>query len=442
MLRSALALLLGGGVLAADLLAGPMAGPPTHRGVTLWLQADGAARASVEYWPLSAPKTRRRSEVHPLVAAEDFSGKITLFGLEPGERYGYRVLFDGKPVGKELQFATQELWQWRRDAPDFKVVAGSCNYGNEPPFDRPGKPYGDRHLTIFPRMAEQKPDLTLWLGDNVYYREVDYSSPEGMAYRWKRERAQGYMQSIFQVGGHAAIWDDHDYGPDNANRSFVFKGEALKLQQRYWPNPSFGLPETNGAFTAFSFNDVDFFLLDNRTYRDDPDMPAAADKAMFGPEQMRWLKNALLGSRAAFKVVVGGSLFLRDDERADDWNQYPNERENFLDWMHKAKVEGVFFMSGDVHRAQLSKIDRRGAYPLYDLTCSPLTSGGHNDPKLAQQPELVSGTLVLGERSFCSLEFQGKKAERRVVMKVINADGEVKWEKALTRAELRYKSND
>ncbi|WP_269532145.1 alkaline phosphatase [Chitinimonas sp. BJYL2] len=423
---------------AVELIAGPMAGPPTMRGVTLWLQADAEARASIEYWPEASPNARRRSAAMALKADEQFVGKVTLFGLEPGRRYGYRVLLNDKPASKAtFAFATQVLWQWRKDAPDFTLQAGSCNFGNEPGYDRPGKPYGDRHLSIFSTMAAQKPDLTLWLGDNLYFREVDYSSPEGMAYRWQRDRSQGYLQPALQVGAHAAIWDDHDYGPNDANKSFVFKGEALKLQQRYWANPAYGLPETPGAFTTFSFNDVDFFLLDNRTYRDDPRMPPSPDKAMFGPSQMAWLKNALLQSTAPFKIIAGGSQMLNKGERGDSWADYPAERDDFLRFLQDTRVDGVMFMSGDVHRSELIRKTREGMYPLHDLTCSALTSGVYRDEKLLERPDLVPGTLVMGERNFCQLRFEGGKANRQAVVRVLNDLGEVKFEHVITAQSLK-----
>ncbi|QDQ28117.1 hypothetical protein FNU76_18175 [Chitinimonas arctica] len=429
---------LGLGAQAAELAAGPMAGPPSMRGVTLWLQADGAARAAIEYWPEDSQASKRRSAPVTLDASEQFAGKISLFGLEPGRRYGYRVVLNDKPAGKQTyRFATQELWQWRKDAPDFTVLAGSCNYGNEPGYDRPGKPYGDHHLTVFKTMAAQNPDLTLWLGDNLYYREVDFS-PEGMAYRWQRDRSQGYLQPLLQLGAHAAIWDDHDYGPNDANSSFVLKGESLKLQKRYWANPSYGLPETPGVFTTFSFNDVDFFMLDDRYWRDDNRFPDAADKAMFGREQMRWLKNALLASTAPFKVIAGGTQLMNKSGQSDSWHDFPVERDDFIEFLNKTKLEGVLFLSGDVHRSELTKVERSGAYPLYDLTCSPMTSGIYVDKRQSERANLVPGTSVMGERNFCQLRFEGSKAERRLLLRVYNDKGELKWEKPLSRKELTY----
>ena len=411
-----------------------MAGPAEHRAVTLWVQADKAALASVEFWPQAKPQKRQRSGAMALTASTQFTAHLRLLALDPGTRYSYRLLLDGKPASADQSLKTQALWQWRTDAPDFTVLAGSCNYGNEPQYDRPGKPYGDRH-EIFDVMAAQNPDLTLWLGDNLYYREVDYSSREGMEYRWAYERKQPYVQKLLRTGSHAAIWDDHDYGPNDANASFVLKADALDLQKRYWANPGYGLPDAAGAFTTFSYGDADFFMLDNRWYRDD-DKLNDKQRVMYGERQMRWLKNALLASTARFKLIAGGSQSLHKGARGDTWVDYPHERDDFLTFLAESKVSGVMFLSGDVHRTELTKIERPGQYPLHDLTCSPMTSGVYQDEKIKVRDNLVPGTVVLGERNFCHIRVQGTRAERRMVLSSINADGKTQWTHTITAAEL------
>jgi alkaline phosphatase D len=412
-----------------------MAGPADHRAITLWLQANGPAQARIEYWPVAPGQSaaKRQSKALPLVAETQFVAQVPLLDLQPGQQYAYRLLLNGKPASETLQFKTQPLWQWRTDAPDFTLLAGSCSFINESAVDRPGRPYGDRH-DIYKVMADQAPDLTLWLGDNIYLREVDWNRPETMAQRWAYERRQPFLQKLLQTGSHAATWDDHDYGPDDANRSYALKDAALALQQRYWPNPSFGLAETPGAFTQFNFHDADVFLMDNRWYRDDPRLPDA-DRQMYGPAQMRWLKNALLNSTARFKIIAGGSQMLHKG-RGDSWADYPAERDDFLKFLEQTKLAGVFFMSGDVHRSELTRIERPGLYPLYDLTCSPMSAGVYVDDKLRERENLVPGTVVLGQRNFCKLRFEGSLAERRIVMQAINTDGQTQWTHTVSANEL------
>ena len=418
-----------------------MSGYSSLRSAVIWLQGHVAGKAQIEFWDAALPEAVMRSKPQMLDADEDYTAKIAMDDLEPGRTYGYRVLLDGQRAEGTgpLQFRTQDLWQWRRDPPDFTMLAGSCLFINEAAHDRPGKAYGGG-FEIFAAMAAKKADLMLWLGDNLYFREVDYASPGGMAYRYRHDRALPELQSLLRTGNHYAIWDDHDYGPDDANSSFVFKDQSLRLFKRYWANPAYGLPELPGIFTTASFNDADLFLLDGRSYRDSDRGPDFPGKSMFGARQIAWLKNALMASTANFKVIVSGSQALNDGGVYEGWHQFPQERKEFLDWLTLAKMDGVLFLTGDAHRTELMRIERPGTYPLYDLTCSPLTAGTHSIKALRTRPNLVPGTLV-GKRNFCSLAFSGAKDVRKITLRSFDPRGTMLWERDIPLAEIRNPRN-
>ncbi len=424
---------------ANKIIAGPMAGFSAMRSVTIWLQADAPGQAQLEYWNSEYPTQRVLSAITPLLAEEDNAGKIVLNSLEPGILYRYRVILDASAVTtlSDLKFRTQTLWQWRAAPPNFTALMGSCAYINDAPYDRPGQPYGGGY-EIFSSMAKRNADVMLWLGDNVYFREADHSSPWGMSYRYRKDRALPELQALLRTGHHFAIWDDHDYGPNDSNRSFIFKENSLNLFKRYWANPSFGLPDVPGVFTKVSFSDVDFFLLDDRYYRDSDHAQNSNEKVMFGPEQMKWLRNALLESSATFKVIAAGGEMLNEFGTKEGWRHFPEEKNTFLEWLLRSKISGVLFLSGDRHLTALTKLTRKSAYPLYELTCSPLTSGPRTGEKELAQPNLVAGTVV-GERNFCELEFEGKKAKRLVTIRSFNAKGELMWAKKISAAELSGK---
>ena len=424
---------------SASITSGPMVGATDMHTTTIWLQTDAPARAVLEYWPADQGKAKPARKALRTEAANDNAAQVRIDGLLQATRYAYRVRIDGKPAGPAQSFTTQTRWQWRDkvDPPDFTALMGSCSYVNQADRDRDGKPYGGSHA-IFSKMAAQKPDLMLWLGDNTYLRENEYTSVEGMRYRYRADRSQADVQPLLRTGQHAAIWDDHDFGPDDSNSSFVFKDESLALFKRYWANGSYGLPETPGVFGAFSFSDVDFFLTDNRWYRD-ADRGQEGDaksKTMFGDGQVRWLKNALLMSTAPFKVIVGGSQFLNDEARTEGWTHFKRERQDFLEWLQRNRVDGVIFLSGDRHFTELVKLEREGTYPLHDLTCSPLTAGPFARPSERNRAGQVAGTLV-AERNFCSFAVTGTKQTRAVTLKAWDAEGRELWSQRLGLQDLQ-----
>jgi len=419
------------------LASGPMPGHSAMRAVTIWLQGNSSAEVVLEYWPDGHPAQVRSSKALPLTSEQQFSAHVEIDGLEPGTAYSYRVKLNGKPVktpGK-LMFHTQPLWQWHSDPPTFRVVAGSCAYINDAAYDRPGKPYGDSY-DIFARMAEQSPDMMLWLGDNVYMREADFDSRWGMAERYRHTRALPELQPLLHSTHHYAIWDDHDYGPNEANRSFVLKDHSLSLFKRYWANPAYGLPGEAGIFTSFTFRDTDFFLLDNRYKRNSDHAPNTPGKSMLGRKQLAWLKDALLRSEAPFKIIANGSQMLNQYKKRESWRNFPAEQADFLDWLNETGISGVLFLSGDTHFSALTKLERENNYPLYELSCSPLTAGPRPKAYSSISMPPLPDTFV-GERNFCQLDFSGPAGARHLTISVFDAGGRQKWQRAIAASELQ-----
>jgi alkaline phosphatase D len=471
--------------LAANLSGGPMLGHVTSRTANIWLQADGAAQAQLEYWPEGDSAARRLSAPRALEAAGDFSARIELTGLAPDTRYRYAILLDGQRLGDaaDQRMRTLPVWRWLGPPPDFTAYLGSCAYLNDPDWDRPGKPYGAGE-EIFASIAgaaarQPQPSLMLWLGDNLYFRESDLDSPWAMNARYRTTRAHPALQSLLRAVPNYATWDDHDYGPNNANRSFVFKDASLELFRRYWANPGYGLADLPGVFTQFSHFDVDFFLLDGRTWRAsditiEPDNEVGwwqtfkdwaigsnqwtrllsrryggkgplwlgENKTLFGPAQLDWLKQGLISSSATFKVVVSGSQLFNDANTFEGWQNFQAEREAFVEWLERQKIDGLLFLSGDRHQTELIRRERKKGYPLHELTCSPLTAG----PRAAagdeqDNPQRVTGTLVQ-QRNYCSLEVTGPPADRQIVLRSHDTQGRLLWERRLAASELKGEGPD
>ncbi len=422
---------------AAELHSGPMPGYVGIRDAVIWLQTSSPTSVTLEYWAKDHPSDHFLSDPHPIDSSTDFSAHIDIHGLQPGTIYEYRVLLNEKEITfvPSLTFHTQPLWLKENLPPNFEVVLGSCSYINETPLPPSVVGYGGG-FEIFQSIANRQPAFMLWMGDAMYLREGDFHSPRGVAYRYRHARGFGPLQKLLQSTHHVAIWDDHDFGPNNANRAWIYKDQALEHFRRYWANPSYGLKELQGIFTVVSYGDIDFFLLDNRFYRDDDRAPEEPGKAMFGKAQMDWLKNALLMSTASFKIIAGGSQFFDNLSRWDGWNHYPKEKEQFLEWFRHVKPRGVMFLSGDRHATKLIRYHQNVPYPLYELTCSPLTSRAENPKYDELNHWVVKGTMV-GERNFCTLNFSGERSNRTVNIQSHNTQGTPLWNHSIEIQELQ-----
>ena len=87
-------------------------------------------------------------------------------------------------------------------------------------------------------------------------------------------------------------------------------------------------------------------------------------------------------------------------------------------------ITGVIFLSGDRHHSEIIKLERANLYSLYDITCSPLTSGvGKVRGAEVNNPDRVPGTLV-EDQNFGNFTVTGNKKERVLKVDFINTKGE------------------
>jgi alkaline phosphatase D len=402
---------------------------------TLWIQTDASGTVTVTWRP-DGDTALRRVELQA-VPANDHVVVARLTGMKPGTTAAYHVEAGGE--GRDGILRAQPYWTRSAAAQELTIAIGSCFYLADPDPLWPGHDYGGGHA-IFNAIAAKKPDVMLWLGDNLYLQQPDFFDPSSMAMRYQRQRSYEPLQKLLTATAHIAIWDDHDYGPNDADASYVLKGETLKLFQRYWPNPSFGLPDVSGTFGAARYGDVLFFLLDDRYYRSPNRWPDGPDKTMFGARQLEWLKQALVSApRANIKIIAGGSQFWNRASRFEGWNHFATEQTAFAAWLVAQRIEGVIFLSGDRHFGELLKIDRPGAYPLYEFTSSPLTSRspGKIDDAERNNPDVVPGTLAL-KRQFGLIRVAGPGNDRHIALEAYDTDGTLLWRHELRANDLRF----
>lgn len=429
-----------------NLISGPWAGNIELRNATIWAEVSPSTKSvAVNYFPLAnARLVKTIAYKGPL--GQDFNPvKLELNGLDINTKYGYQLIVNGIAVKTpfETTFATKELWQYRKAAPDFSFLAGSCAYFNESIYDRPGNPYGG-DSSIFETMAKTQANFHIWMGDNWYTREVDYSSVWGLYYRASRDRSHNVVQKFMASMPQYAIWDDHDYGPNDAGKSFIFKTESRDVFKKYSLNPSYG-EQNEGIYTMFSQSDCDFFLTDDRFFRSEPEISDSVNgklnpnKAFFGRMQLEWLKNQLLYSRATFKFVVVGSQVLNPLNNFECMLAYPTERAELLNFIRDKKINGVVFLSGDRHHSEVIKLTDGLNYPLYDITISPYTAGiSRARGEEANNIYRVAGTLV-EKQNFGKISVSGKKNERVLKLENIGLNGEKLAEWMISENELKAK---
>jgi alkaline phosphatase D len=412
-----------------DFVSGPMLGQVELRSATIWVEAKPGAAVNLWYWKKGDPSNSKKLSINTDKSASFAPVKFEIGGLDFNTAYEYSIgTSSSKPGQASGSFTTTDLWQYRKPAPDFSFLAGSCAYFNEPVFDRPGTPYG-KDSSIFEAMAKEKASFMMWLGDNWYLREADYYSKWGLWYRASRDRSLPVLQNFWKAMPQYAIWDDHDYGPNDADKSYSFKEESRKVFMDYWGNPSYG-ENGEGIYTIMRHADVDFFMLDARYFRTNDRIQSYVygspnnEKRMFGEKQMEWLKNALANSRATFKIIVTGSQVLNPFSPYDCFQHFPGEYNELMGFLRAERINGVLFLTGDRHHSEIIALPRTGTYTLYDITSSPLTSGiGKVSGKEKENPSRVPGTLVEAQ-NYSRISIAGQRNERTLTVEFLGIKGE------------------
>jgi alkaline phosphatase D len=187
-----------------------------------------------------------------LKAETSFTGQAEVTGLKPSTRYFYAPLLDGEAsLGRPYpSFLTAPP---SGSAGRLRVAFGSCV-----------GPRGYAAAAAFGEMAERHNfDLLLMLGDNHY---GDTTNPDLLRdHLFMHRKVSGFEQLIRQIPTYA-IWDDHDFGPNNSDGTSPGKAESLAVFRQWWANPAYGEPDNPGCYYRFSHS-IDFFMLDVRCYR-------------------------------------------------------------------------------------------------------------------------------------------------------------------------------
>lgn len=341
-------------------LQGPMVGAPTPTSIRIWARVSSTFDVVLEVSPTRSFSNVRTSAPVRASADSDFTAVVSVDGLNPASDYYYRLRIDG--VLDRYQPLPYRTRTAPRSRTAFRAAFGSC-----------ARLQIDTDQRIFSVAEALEPDLMFFLGDNIY---ADSTEPAAIADLYRRQRETERMKPLIRSTPSLAIWDDHDFGINDSDRTNPVREQSLTLFKQYWANPSGGLTGTPGIFFKYAYGGVDFFFLDGRYYRDPADDPDAPGKTMLGAEQKAWLKDELRASRAPFKVLVSGGGFSKAERNGDSWAVYQHERDELFSFIRDSHIEGVFGISGDSHMGELNCVpcSESGGYDFYDLCSSPLAN--------------------------------------------------------------------
>lgn len=341
------AMVCGSSAQAAALTHGPMVGHTTESTSRIWVRADGACEMHVEAGAVSTGQTVVSESIR-LGGDDNYCGSVEVKGLSPRTAYSYRVFLDGAEQDRAVR---QAFTTYPRPGARGVVRIG---FGHSL--------RGSGVQTTWNAIAEKKPDLFILMGDNIY---SDSTEPAKQRRMYLAHRADPCFRVLAACTPIYAVWDDHDFGTDNSDRTQDGKERSLRTFREVWANPETQTRDVPGIWTRFSIGPAEFFLLDVRYHRSpngDADGPM---KTMLGCEQLRWLQGALAGSEAAFKFPVSGSSWNCGGPEA--WNHtFTHEYDALLSHIAAKRIEGVILLGGDQHTCKIA-VRPKESWDGYDL---------------------------------------------------------------------------
>lgn len=342
-----------------------MIGHTTSTNTRIWVRASEPARVSVRISSDAALAGAREFRGGRLLADNANAGEVFVTGLDPGTRYFYVVWLDGKPAMSRPypSFTTPP-----REGSDSVVRFAFTSCVGFHGFDSAAG-YADM-------ATRTNIDLVFMLGDN-HYANTNGLEKQRRFYADQRRQA-GWRDFTARIPTYG-IWDDHDYGPDNSDRTLKGKEISLRAFREHWANPSYGETNNPGIYSKFSRGNVDFFLLDVRYHRSPNKDTNLLKKTMLGPGQLQWLKRELLTSTAPVKVILSGSEF-QSNGTADSWANFKRERDELLDFLTHAEISGVLLVSGDRHFTAAYQVREK----WIEVTAGPLGSGNAEAKNVAE----------------------------------------------------------
>jgi alkaline phosphatase D len=397
-----------------------LGGTPARRHPVQWqVAADEAFRDVVRRGRVeSAPQ--RAHAVH-----------VDVTGLRPGREYFYRFRVDGwiSPTGRALT-APDPGSMPQALAMSF-VSCSQLEHG---------------WFTAYRRMAEDRPDLVVHLGDYTYEYPAfvsraasgnvrHHDGPETVTLADYRRRYAQYktdpdLQLAHATAPWLVIWDDHevennwaDEVPEEESTPLGFRQRREAAFRAYYEHLPLRRSSVPRGLDLQLYRRLhwgrlaSFHLLDTRQYRDDqvcgdgekacPEADAE-HRSITGDEQERWLLDGFRRSRARWDLLAQQVFFSRVDVdpgpetvvSMDTWNGYVASRRRVTQGWLDAGVRNPVVLTGDVHDHWAAEIEADFSRPTgkpvgTELVCSSITSGGDGEdnargthPAFAENPHL------------------------------------------------------
>lgn len=329
---------------SARLTHGPVVGAVTPDAARVFVRTDRPAQVQIMYGTDPKLESASLSAIQTTAETTDWTSQIPLNGLQSNTSYYLNILVDNAP-------------QLTEPYPHFKTF----------PSPDAAQEFSFVVLTDASTSIKHAPQTFVNAGaENPAFVILGGDFPHGKSLTIEEKRANfkaiyspatspsiaSFVRAILRQYPVAHVWDDHDFGPDNSDKTFALKNESLQVLSEYFPT----YPMSRyGDWQKFRYAQTEIFMLDSRSQRDPNSDPNTLTKSMLDGDhlgadgQWEWLTQGLKESTARWKFIFSPVAFNPTTKPEDDWAVFPAERRRLVEYIQQNHITGVVFLTGDVH---------------------------------------------------------------------------------------------
>ena len=406
---------------AADrplMTSGIQSGDVSAHSAVIWARADRGARMQVECSTLENFKSIVATASANALPDRDFTSKVLLDGLPPGQDIFYRVRFedlDGQELAGDAQLGHFRTAPLARSSVSFAWSGDTTGQGWGIDESRGG-------MRTYRTMLDNRPDFFIHSGDHIYADcpvERELKLPDGGMWRnVVTEEKSVVAETLAQFRGnykynwldqnfrafHAAVplfaqWDDHEVTNDWApigtadetgyaeDGSSLLVARARRAFHEFMPMRAVTAQEDGRIYRKIAYGPLlDVFMIDMRSYRDSSfNKDEQSEACILGAAQLAWLKRELVASDATWKVIAADmpiGLVSEDGIALGDGPPERREHEiaDLLSFMKRAGLRNIVWLTADMHYTAAHHYDPNRAVfqdfePFWEFVSGPLHAG-------------------------------------------------------------------
>ena len=290
-------------------------------------------KCRVEYSTDSLLRESEFSDLHTTSGSHANYIKVALKNLEPETKYFCRLELNGE----KLKRSRGKFRTFSNTSKSFTFAFGNSLKSES---KRSGL-----------RAAVEKDILFFLNTGDLHYSDIDVADIGLFRNAYQTALMRKDMSHMGKRVPFAYIWDDHDYGPNNSDRTAPGRLQSRMAYRECIPHYPMVTSEKSGAiYQAFTVNNTRFVLTDLRSMRSPNSKPDNEEKTMMGEEQLTWFKNEIKKSSLKYPLVIWvSSVPYTAEEREDSWAGFSYERRVIANLIKEHKINNLMIISGDAH---------------------------------------------------------------------------------------------